>query len=87
MGMSYALTNSLGYILLVITALYVVPKTAGLGAAVLTGYLGGAVAIQLLTHAPLFECLFPILFAVFAWAGIVLRDRDWAAVFPLRTVK
>ena len=87
MGMSFSLTHSLGYVLLVITALYVFPKTAGLGAAVLTGYLGGAVAIQLLARAPLIECLFPILFAVVAWAGFVLRDRAWAAVFPLRATQ
>ena len=87
MGMSFALTHALGYILLVITTLYLIPQTAPFGAVILTGYLGGAVGIQLLTHNPLFECLFPVIFAILAWAGLVLRDRKLSAVLPLRMVK
>src|SRR6266480_4623942 len=52
----------IGLILLACTALYVVPRTAVLGAILLTGYLGGAVVTQLRVGNPLFECIFPVIF-------------------------
>ncbi len=57
------------------------PRTALLGALLLTGYLGGAVAIQVRLGAPLVSALFPILFGVLVWGGVALRDRRLGALF------
>lgn len=65
----------LGVVLLVSTILYVVPRTAFLGALLLTGYLGGAVATHVRVGDPLFShVLFPTYFAAALWAGLFLRD-------------
>lgn len=81
-GFPDSLTVPLGVILSACLALYVVPRTAVLGAVLLTGYLGGAVAIHLRVGDPLFShTLFPIYFGVMLWGGLYLRDaRVRAAV-------
>lgn len=64
-----------GTILLVCTVLYIIPRTAVLGAILLTGYLGGAIASHVRVGNPLFtHTLFPIYIAVFIWLGLYLRD-------------
>src|SRR3954463_11813028 len=64
-----------GTILLICVVLYVIPRTAVLGAILLTGYLGGAVASHIRVSNPLFtHTLFPIYVAVFIWLGLYLRD-------------
>ena len=63
-----------GTILLACTALYVVPRTRVVGAILLTGYLGGAVATHLRVGSSLFETVFPMGFGALAWLGLVLRD-------------
>ncbi len=82
-GFPMSLSQTVGIILLVATFLYALPRTAVLGAVLLTGYLGGAVAIQLRAGSPLFENLFPVIFGVVAWAGVYLRDRRVAELMPL----
>jgi hypothetical protein len=62
----------IGLALLVSTALYAVPRTAFLGAILLTGYLGGAVATQVRVEDPWF--LLPAFFGVLVWGGLFLRD-------------
>ncbi|MGH9591122.1 MAG: DoxX family protein [Terracidiphilus sp.] len=84
LGFSAAWSVDIGIILLVFTALYAVPRTTALGALCLTGYLGGAVAIQWRAANPLFETTFPILFAVLMWAGVFLRDGRLWSVIPIR---
>jgi TRAP-type C4-dicarboxylate transport system permease small subunit len=75
----------LGVILLACTALYAYPRTAILGAILLTGYLGGAVAAHLRLDDPLFtHVLFGVYLGIFAWGGLWLRDPGLQAVFPLR---
>ena len=64
----------IGTILLLCTALYAVPQTRVLGAILLTGYLGGAVATHLRQDSSLFETVFPIAFGALAWLGLALRD-------------
>jgi hypothetical protein len=65
-----------GTILLICTILYVIPRTAIVGAVLLTGYLGGAVASHVRVSNPLFtHTLFPIYVAVFIWLGLYLRDH------------
>ena len=64
----------LGVVLLLSTLLYLIPRTAILGAVLLTGYLGGAVATNVRVSAGWFNILFPVVFAAIAWAGLYLRD-------------
>jgi hypothetical protein len=84
LGFPTALGVSIGVLLFVSTILYAIPRTAVLGAVLLTGYLGGAVAIQMRAGSSTFETVFPVLFGVIAWAGIYLRDCKLRAVFPVR---
>jgi hypothetical protein len=66
---------SLGVLLLACLGLYVVPRTSPLGAVLLTGYLGGAVAIHIRIEDPLFShVLMPVYVGVLVWAGLYLRD-------------
>ena len=75
----------LGIILLVCVILYIVPHTAVLGAILLTGYLGGAVATQTRVGNPLFShILFPVYLALLIWGGLFLRDSRLRALMPLR---
>jgi len=74
----------IGAILLICTFFYVIPQTSVLGALLLTGYLGGATAVQLRVGNPLFETLFPVIFGVLAWAGLFLREPRLRALIPLR---
>lgn len=64
----------IGCILLVCTLIYVIPRTAVLGSVLLTGYLGGAVVVQLRVGNPAFETVFPIFFGILVWAGLCLRE-------------
>lgn len=71
----------IGLSLLVSTVLYVIPRTAILGAILVTGYLGGAAAIQARMSSGWF--LFPVALGVLAWAGLWLRDGALRAWIPL----
>ena len=85
LGYPESLITVIGSILLVCTILYAIPRTAVLGAVLLTGYLGGAVASSLRIGAPLFSTtLFPIYFAALMWAGIYLREDRLREVLPVR---
>ncbi|MCW4353645.1 DoxX family protein [Hoyosella sp. YIM 151337] len=66
---------AVGWILLVCLVLYLIPRTALVGAILLTGYLGGAIATHLRVDSPLLShTLFPIYVAVVIWAGLMLRS-------------
>jgi hypothetical protein len=74
---------TLGVVLLACLALYVIPWTAGLGALLLTGYLGGAVATHVRVASPLLShVLFPIYVAALLWGGLVLRNPSLRAIVP-----
>jgi hypothetical protein len=76
---------SLGVILLSCLLAYIVPQTSVLGALLLTGYLGGAVATHARLEHPLFShTLFPIYVGLFIWGGLVLRDERLRAFLPVR---
>lgn len=80
------LTRGLGVVLLVCTLLYAVPRTAMLGAILLTAYMGGAVATHLRVGNPLFtHMLFGVYLAVLAWGGLFLRDARLRLLLPLRS--
>jgi hypothetical protein len=68
--------RGLGVLELVCLALYLVPRTAPIGALLWTGYLGGAIATHLRIGNPwLSHTLFPIYVAMLLWGGLWLRDR------------
>ena len=64
----------IGILLLVCTTIYVIRRTAVLGAILLTGYLGGAVAIQIRAGGGAFPVIFSASFGVLAWIGLILRE-------------
>jgi hypothetical protein len=75
----------LGIIGLACAILYAIPRTAVLGAILLTGFLGGAVASKVRMEDPLFsQVLFGVYVGVLAWGGLYLRDGRLRALFPLR---
>jgi hypothetical protein len=66
----------MGILGLLSIALYAIPRTAVLGAILLTGYFGGAIATHLRLDNPLFShILFPVYLGVLAWGGLWLRDE------------
>lgn len=76
----------LGIVLLTCTILYVIPRTSALGAILLTGYLGGAVATHVRVGDPLFtHVLFPVYLGVMIWGGLYFRDDRVRALIPLRS--
>ena len=70
----------IGVALLVCTLLYAIPRTSVPGAILLTAYLGGAVASNVRAQTPVFNLIFPVVFAIFVWAALVLRDKRLQAV-------
>jgi hypothetical protein len=75
----------LGIVVLVCTILYAIPRTAILGAILLTGFLGGAVASKVRLEDPMFgSILFGVYFGILAWGGLYLRDHRLRALIPLR---
>ena|SRR5882762_6294497 len=76
LGLPLEVVTPLGAVLLVCTLLYATPRTAVVGAVLLTGYLGGAVSIHLRAGDPLWShVLFPVYLGALAWLGLYLRDR------------
>ena len=79
------MARGLGTLLLICTVLYVIPRTAILGAVLLTAYLGGTVATHLRVGNPLFtHMLFGVYLGVFIWGGLFLRAAALRALFPWR---
>lgn len=85
LGYPESVILGLGIVLLASTILYLVPSTAVLGAILLTGYLGGAVATHVRVGEGLFSVLFPVAFGVLIWLGLYLRDDRLRTLVPLRT--
>ena len=75
----------LGVVLLVSTVLYLIPGTAFLGAILLTGYLGGAVATHVRAGQGPFEILFPVVFGALLWGGLALRDPRLRSLLSRRS--
>ena len=83
-GWPIQLSTTIGTILLICTLIYLLPKASVLGAILLTGYLGGAVATNLRLQNPLFShTLFPVYFGILVWVGLWLREPSLELVFPL----
>src|ERR1700681_580734 len=77
--------TAIGAACLVSTVLYIIPRTAVLGAILLTGYLGGAVATHVRVGEGWCPTLFPVVFGALLWGGLYLRDERLRALLPLRT--
>lgn len=73
--------SGIGIALIACTLIYLIPRTSILGALLLTGYLGGAVASNVRAGSGWFETLFPMLFAVLVWGGLGLRDQRLQSLF------
>ncbi len=85
LGYPESIISGLGIVLGVCTLIYLIPRTAFLGAILLTGYLGGAVASHVRLEEGLFPTLFPVVFASVLWGGLVLRDPRLRALLSLRS--
>lgn len=85
LGYSLQVIRPLGIILLACTVLYAIPRTCILGAILLTGFLGGAVASKVRILDPLFgSILFGVYIGLLAWGGLYLRHPQVRALIPLR---
>jgi hypothetical protein len=73
----------LGIVLTGCTILYLIPRTAVLGAILLTGYLGGAIATHVRVGESMFSISLPLIFGVLLWGGLYLRDNRLRKLIPL----
>ncbi len=81
LGWAESTLTSIALLELVCVALYAVPRTAVLGAVLLTGYLGGAIA----SHVRIGDAfVVPLVLGVFVWGGLYLRDERIRALLPRR---
>ncbi|MEH2566368.1 DoxX family protein [Bradyrhizobium sp. AZCC 2289] len=84
-GSNESLARSLGVITVVCTVLYSIPPTSILGAILVTGYLGGAIASHVRIGSPLFShTLFGLYLGLMLWGGLWLRDRNLRSLLPFR---
>jgi hypothetical protein len=85
LGYPAGMAVKIGVLELACLALYVVPRTSVLGAVLLTGYLGGAIATHVRVGNPLFShVLFPTYVAAMLWGGLFLRDERLRVFLPTR---
>ncbi len=85
LGYPESVILGLGIVLITCTVLYIISATSVLGAILLTGYLGGAVATHVRVGEGLFSVLFPVMVGVLIWLGLYLRDGRLRALVPLRS--
>ena len=85
LGYPESLVLGIGILELVCLVVYAIPRSAVLGAILLTGYLGGAIATHVRVGSPLFtHTVFPIYVAVLVWGGLFLREDRLRALIPVR---
>ena len=85
LGYPASLAFTIGLIELICLIVYMIPPTSILGAVLLTGYLGGAIATHVRLGSPLFtHILFPTYIATLIWGGLYLRDVRVRALVPFR---
>ena len=85
LGYSESVIIPLGIVLIACTVLYLIPRTAVLGAILLTGYLGGAVATHVRVNESWFSIFFAVTFGALLWLGLYLRDARLRELVPLRS--
>lgn len=84
LGIPQHLAPTIGILQFVCLVVYLVPRTAVLGAVLLSAFLGGAIAIHLRAGSPPFEMFFPVIMALLFWAPLYLRDQRVRQLVPLR---
>ena len=84
LGYPAHLVLGLGLLELACLIAYVIPRTSLLGAVLLTGYLGGAVATHVRIGSPLFSVIFPVMLGALLWGGLYLRDARLRALMAVR---
>jgi hypothetical protein len=84
LGYAESLVFGIGVIELVCLVLYVIPQTSVLGAILLTGHLGGAIATHVRAGSDLFSLVFPLIIGLLLWGGLFLRDERLRGLIPLR---
>jgi hypothetical protein len=82
-GIPESVIVPLGVVVTACAVLYLFPKTAVLGAILLTAYLGGAVETHVRLGDSWFNILFPVLFATLLWGGLVLRNQRVRSLLPV----
>jgi len=88
LGYPLGASVGIGVAELLCLVLYAVPRTATLGAILLTGLLGGAVSTQVRAGGPVFDTyIFPAIVGLLLWGGIWLRDRQLRALIPLKSAE
>ena len=85
LGYPMSLALGLGILELACTVVYVIPRTSVLGAILLTGYLGGAVATHVRAEDGWFTMSFPVILGALLWSGLYLRDARLRALIPLHS--
>jgi len=82
LGYSENVIVAIGVVLLACTIIYLIPRTAVLGAILLTGYLGGAIATHVRVGNPLFTFIFPGILGAMLWGGLYLRNERLRSIIP-----
>lgn len=85
LGYSESVILGIGILELACAVIYAIPRTSVIGAILLTGYLGGAVATHVRVGDPFFNIFMPILLGALIWGGLYLRDERLRALLPLRS--
>jgi len=75
----------IGFLEIACTVVYIIPRSSVLGAILLSGYLGGAVATHVRVGDPLFNVITPAVLGALVWGGLYLRDERLRALLPLRS--
>jgi hypothetical protein len=84
LGYPASIVLTIGLIELACLAVYSIPRTSVLGAVLLTGYLGGAIATQVRAGSSLFSVVFPVIIGALIWGGLFLRDERLRALLLQR---
>jgi hypothetical protein len=84
LGYSESVIIPLGIVLIAATILYLIPVTSILGAILITGYLGGAVATHVRFNEGIFPIVVPVIIGALIWLGLYLRDAQLRTLIPLR---
>ena len=84
MGIASDQVTVIGLLLSACTILYIIPRTAVLGAILLTAYLGGATATQTIARSGIFQTAFAVFFGVLVWVGLVLREPRLVRLILMR---
>ena len=85
LGYQESVIVPIGIVLVICTVIYLLPVTSVLGAILLTGYLGGAVATQVRAGQGAFPIVFPIIIGALIWEGLYLREYRLRSLLPLLT--